>query len=179
MAQTAIIVPLPEAEPLLGPFRYEHTESGPRGAPPHVTLLFPFTDSESLLQPRIRQVAEIVGAVPAFDVSLVATAYFDASPRILYVRPEPDEPFRRLTHALVEAFPEHPPYEGTYEEVIPHATVAIAEDHVLAEIERALAPLLPQATRVTDAALMVLDEQAGRWVIRERFPLGASPGAGG
>jgi 2'-5' RNA ligase len=172
MAQTGIIVPLPDAEPVIGPFRREHTEGGARGAPAHVTLLFPFTDSAALTAERVRRVGEIVGSVPAFDVALVTTAYLPGTPRILYVRPEPDTSFRALTAALLAAFPEHPPYEGAFADVIPHATVAMAEDAVLAGIERELAPRLPIATRVTEAALIVHDEAADRWAIRERLPLG-------
>jgi 2'-5' RNA ligase len=172
MAQTGIVVPLLAAEALFGPFRREHTESGPRGAPPHVTLLFPFTDSDSLGPGRIRRVAEIVGAVEAFDLTLASTAYLEASPRILYVRPVPDEPFRALTRALVAAFPEHPPYEGAYSDPAPHATVAIGDDPLLAEIERTVAAALPITTRVTEAAVFVHDEESDRWVIQERLPFG-------
>jgi 2'-5' RNA ligase len=173
MAQTGIIVPLPDAEPVIGSFRREHTEGGARGAPAHVTLLFPFTDTAALTAERLRRVGEIVGSVPAFDVSLVATAYFAGTPRILYLRPEPDTAFRDLTAALVAAFPEHPPYEGAFADVIPHATVAMTEDAaVLERIEAEVAQRLPIVTHVTEAALIVHDEAADRWTIRERLPLG-------
>ena len=45
-------------------------------------------------------------------------------PDVVYLAPEPDAPFRRLTAALASAFPDYPPYEGAHEEVIPHLTVA-------------------------------------------------------
>ena len=66
---------------------------------------------------------------------------FPANPRVLCLRPEPDEPFRAMTAALVAAFPEHPPYGGKYADPIPHATVAIGEDAVLDAIERELGGL--------------------------------------
>ena len=39
-------------------------------------------------------------------------------------RPDPAEPFRRLTAALAAAFPDYPPYGGRHDDVVPHLTVA-------------------------------------------------------
>ena len=170
MTQTAIVVPLPEADAQLRPFRLAHTQSGPRGVPAHVTLLFPFADTAVLSDEHTRRVAELVAAVPAFDVRLGEVGYLPGAPRVLYLRPEPDEPFRELTLALAAAFPEHPPYEGAYDDPVPHATVAIAPEDVLVEVERAVVPLLPLRASVRRATLIALDEATDRWTVRERFP---------
>jgi len=172
MAQTAIVVPLTMAEPTLRPFRLAHTESGPRGVPAHVTLLFPFADTAALTAEHTRQVAALVAAVPAFDVRLGEVGYLPGTPRILYLRPEPEEPFRELTRALTTAFPDHPPYEGAYDEPVPHATVAIAADDVLAAVARAVVPLLPLRSPIRRADLIAFDEATDRWTTRERFPFG-------
>jgi hypothetical protein len=39
---------VPEAEPAVGRWQRQHTRAGADGMPPHVTLLIPFADSESL-----------------------------------------------------------------------------------------------------------------------------------
>ena len=44
MAETAIVVLVPEAEPLVGAFRRNHTAEGAHGMGAHVTLLYPFGD---------------------------------------------------------------------------------------------------------------------------------------
>ena len=63
-----------------------------------------------------------------FDFTSATAIRFPENSRVLYLRPEPDAPFRAMTRVLVEAFPEHPPYRGKYPDPIPHATVAIADE---------------------------------------------------
>ncbi|MFZ0341263.1 MAG: hypothetical protein WAL31_02865 [Gaiellaceae bacterium] len=48
------------------------------------------------------------------------------------------EPFVRLTGAPARVFPEHLPYDGAFEELTPHLTVAQGDD--LDETEAAIAP---------------------------------------
>ena len=58
----------------------------------------------------------------------------EGAPAVLYIAPEPDGPFRELTDALAQAFPEHPPYDGAFAEVVPHLTVAWHHDAPVDEI---------------------------------------------
>src|SRR4051812_27410984 len=172
VAQTAIIVPLLEAEPLLGAFRERHTAEGAQGMPAHVTLLYPFTDTTLLDAARIAAVADVIGGFEAFAVSLGPAARFPENDRVLSLRPDPESVFRAMTSALGSAFPEHEPYGGKYADPIPHATVAIGDDALLAEIERELAPHLPVAAQVTEATLVELDDATSTWRVRHRLPLG-------
>jgi len=171
VAETAILVPVPEAAALVDAHRLRLTRAGADGFPPHITLLYPFTDSALLTDGRIRQTAAIVAAEQPLDVSFASTAGFDSEPPILYLAPEPAEPFARLTRALVAAFPEHPPYGRSDADVVPHLTVAIAAAEVLAPVELELLPLLPVTARVTEAWLMQRGGD-GRWALRQRLPLG-------
>ena len=68
------------------------------------------------------------------------------------------------------AFPEHPPYDGRYPELVPHLTVAIADAATLAAVEADVARSLPIVARVEEAWLM---ERAadGRWRLRRRLRL--------
>lgn len=170
MAETVILVPIVEAAAVVDPYRLRLTAAGPDGIPPHVTLLYPFTDSALLTADRVRQAAAIVGATRSFDVSLAATARFELDPPILYLVPDPAAPFAALTRALVTAFPEHQPYDGRYPELVPHLTVAIADAGTLAEIEVELAAAPPIEARVEEAWLMERDED-GSWRLRDRLAL--------
>lgn len=67
-------MPISEAEPILQPIRRQHTEDGAQGAPPHVTLLHPFTDTARLSEERIREVAAIVSGFSNFEYSLSTVA---------------------------------------------------------------------------------------------------------
>lgn len=133
--------------------------------PPHVTLIFPFADSaeaDELLEP----LGRVFGAFAPFEIALRQTARF---PGLLYLRPEPAEPFVAITEALVNAFPDFPPYAGEFAEIIPHVTVAQGEDEVLAAAEQELGAQLPVKSRVERAWLV--EDAAGGWRRHTAFPL--------
>jgi hypothetical protein len=91
---------------------------------------------------------------------------------VLYLEPEPAERFSALTRAIAAAWPEHPPYEGAHDEVLPHLTVAESEDGALLdELAAQVEPRLPIEARVHEATLIVEDEH-GRWHEFRRLPLG-------
>lgn len=165
MAETAAAVLFPELEPLVGRIRATRTEDGARGMPPHVTLLVPFADSAKVeaLLPRVgRELAQF----RAFDVSFDR---LERWPETLYLAPEPAEPFVAMAEALMQAFPEYPPYGGAYEAIVPHLTVAHGESDGFDAIAADLAPLLPVPARV-ERAWLVADEPAG-WRRHTPFPL--------
>ena len=165
MGETAIVVLVPEAEPLVGGLRRAHTEEGAHGMGAHVTLLYPFGDDADGAR-------RVLAAFRPFAFALTAALRFPENPAVLYLQPVPDAPFRAMTAALVAAFPEHLPYGGKYADAIPHATVAIADDATLDAIARELTPSLPIAAHATEGALMEQDD-AGEWRVRELLPFEA------
>ena len=122
-----------------------------------------------------RLAALIAGEEP-FEFILSRTARFEEP--LLYLPPEPAEPFVRLTEAIVAEWPEHPPYEGIHETVIPHLTVAQADHRVLDEIAETLEPQLPVEARASDASLLEEGED-GFWRRRRTFLLGRSVSTSG
>lgn len=73
MAETAVVVLLPELEPLIGEWRRRYTRDGSRGMPPHVTLMVPFADSSGL-DSRRDALGRVVGEFRQFEVTLSETA---------------------------------------------------------------------------------------------------------
>ena len=73
-------------------------------------------------------------------------------------------PFVALTRAIWEGWPEHPPYEGAHDEVIPHLTVS--ESPIDVQFE------LPIASRAHEVTLIEENESTGMWSRRQTFPLG-------
>ena len=133
--------------------------------PPHVTLIFPFADragADDLLEP----LGRVFGAFAPFEIALRQTARF---PGLLYLRPEPAEPFVAITETLANAFPEFPPYAGEFAKIIPHVTVAQGDDEVLAAAEQELGAQLPVKSRVERAWLV--EDAAGGWRRHTAFPL--------
>ena len=142
------------------------------GVPAHVTLLFPFLEPSTIRDVELARLANVIGACPAFDFALVAVRAFpgDASRAVVYLAPEPAEPFRRLTRSIWRAWPDHPPYGGAFTELVPHLTIADPAPGV-ADLEALARPLLPLRRRAEDAWLLVEEEDA-RWSRAASFPLG-------
>ena len=77
---------------------------------------------------------------------------------------------------VVDAFPEYPPYEGAFPELVPHLTIGhrCAPDDLRAA-ERDVRRHLPIDTSVEAVTLLVQESAAGRWTPRASFPLAAPP----
>jgi 2'-5' RNA ligase len=141
------------------------------GVPAHVTVLFPFLPAEGLVPSVRRELAAIAADHPPFDVRFPRVGRF---PGVVYVEPEPAGPFRRITDAVVARFPAYPPYEGAFDIVIPHLTIAEGADRPLDDIAARAEHALPFIRHVS--ALEVLIEGGdGRWHRRWRVPLGVRP----
>jgi 2'-5' RNA ligase len=166
LAETAIVVLVPDARAAADGWRRAHTADGADGMPPHVTLLYPFVDDAALTEADLDAVREVVSAQPAFGFTL---ARFGEFPGVLYLAPDPDGPFRELTAALGRAFPEHPPYGGAFADVVPHLTLAEDPAAPLAEIRADVGRALPIEARADTAAVMRLVD--GRWSTHARVPL--------
>lgn len=172
MPETALIVAVPEAEPLVREWRLRY-DNADLGIPAHVTLLYPFVPAEEVDERLVAELGELFAAVPAFSVAFRRVARFAD---VAWLAPEPDEPFRRLTELIVGRYPTYPPYEGIHDEVIPHLTVAVGDAELQDRVDAALTPALPIAAEVRDAVLLV--EQAdGNWRTDSRFPLAKGTGS--
>ena len=165
-----MLVRVPDAEPVVGEWRQRYTLDAPAGIPAHVTVLFPFVEPERLGEVEGR-LAELVAGTAAFDLAFARTARW---PEILYLEPEPAEPFVALTHAIEREWPDQPPYGGAHETIVPHLTVAESADAaVLDRIAADIEPKLPIAIRAHEASLFV-EDHAGHWSEHSRLPLGQS-----
>jgi 2'-5' RNA ligase len=168
--RSAVLVRVPEAEPVVGEWRRRYTLDGPAGIPAHVTILFPFVEPERLGEAEGR-LAELVAAAAAFDLTFARTARW---PELLDLVPEPAEPFAALTRAVERDWPDHPPYGGAHETIVPHLTIAESADPALLDrIAAEVEPQLPIVTRVREASLFV-EDRGGRWREHGRLPFGQS-----
>lgn len=105
------------------------------------------------------------------------TGWFDED--VLWLAPDPDAPFRALTAAVFRAFPDYPPYQGEYTDLVPHLTVgSTGTSDDLRAAERAVLPHLPITSEVTHVQLMCGSPTAGSWRILHDIPLGGGCAAG-
>ena len=167
--ESALLVMAPEAEGLVKSFRDRFDWAAGQGVPAHLTLLYPFMAPADLDDGVLERVQRLLGRFAAFDYSLAEPRRF---PDVLYLAPEPAAPFRALIAALVEEFPEYPPYGGVHAEVIPHLTVADNGDleAITAEFAAAAAGRLPIRAHAAEVALM--DNRSGPWRLSDVFRLG-------
>lgn len=126
--------------------------------PAHITILFPFVDTGGLDE---AAVANLIAEFPAFDFELDRMEQFPDG--TTWLHPTPSLPFVDLTAAVWQRWPEHPPYEGLHDEVIPHLTISDTSIDVQLE--------LPIAARAREVMLIEQDESSGRWATRLHLPL--------
>ena len=175
---TALIAPVPAAEPLVAEHRRRLDAAAGWGVPAHVTVLYPFIDPSEVDEQVIAVVGEAVATVPAFDCSFVRSRWFRQD--VLWLDPEPAQPFRDLTTAVLTAFLEHPPYGGAHDDVVPHLTVAerrLADLPAVRAAEHAVQPGLPVTTRI-DRVLFITGAQApNSWSVLHQFTLASTGGS--
>lgn len=170
--QSALIVPVPEAEPAVGALRSRYDRSASWGVPAHITILYPFLPPAEIDGTVLAAVRETVRTVPGFELALTRTDWFDDD--VLWLAPEPDGPFRALTAALWARFPQAAPYGGEFDDVAPHLTVAHGHPpSVLREAAARVASALPIHAPVDAVRLIVGRPEPGdSWHSLAEFPLG-------
>jgi 2'-5' RNA ligase len=167
---SAVLVPVPEAEPVVGAVRSALDAAAGWGVPAHVTVLFPFVPPAALDDGVRAALAEAVASVRAFDVVFARTAWF--GDRVVWLAPEPAGPFRALTEAVCARFPDYPPYGGEYPDHTPHLTLGHdAPLDVLRAAARDVATMLPVRARVSGASLWTGAPESGGWRRVAEFPL--------
>jgi 2'-5' RNA ligase len=169
MSPTALVALIAEAEGVVSRWRSDLDPSARRGMPAHITVLYPWMPLEELSDADEADLAEIIAAVPSFNLSLNDIQRF---PQTLWLAPYPADPFVRLTMDVEKRWPAYEPYSGRFSSIEPHLSIGDAVDpdalgHVVADV----APRLPIEARVSEIALMSLDDE-GQWRLHASYPLG-------
>jgi 2'-5' RNA ligase len=172
--ESALVVLVPEAEPLVKPFRGWYDPSAAAGAPAHITLLYPFKHPDEVDQTVLHDLSELFHRFARFRFSLAPIRRFPDPVLYLIITPQPDEPFRQLTLAIWDRYPELPPYGGKWPDLVPHLSVAWVTDQqrldrIADEFAQASQGRLPIRAIAAEVALM--ERRSGRWLIRANFGL--------
>lgn len=167
---SAVLLCVPEAEPLVHSWRSTGDPSAARGVPAHVTLLTPFLPAAQVDAGVLAELEWFFAGVDAFTVRYTRLGCFERE-GVLYL--DPDGPsLDQLASALARRWPETPPYEGRVDRPHAHLTVVHTPDDALrtkaqADVERRL----PLDSWAESAALWVCDD-AGSWSEKATFPFG-------
>jgi 2'-5' RNA ligase len=172
--ESALVVLIPEAESVIETFRKRYDPSAAVGLPAHVTLLYPFKSPDELTGDLSVTLRELFLQHPGFACSFTEIQRF---PDMFYLAPVPARPFRQLTEVIFMHFPDTPPYGGAFAKIIPHLTIAQANDpqqfnEIAADFQLAARKLLPIHVWVNTVSL--LEYSSGLWKLREQFPLGTA-----
>jgi hypothetical protein len=170
MMRSALLVMVPEADPVVGRHRAVLDRAAGLGVAAHVSVLVPFVAPELIDGAVLAGVREVVGGVPRFSAELARVSWF--GDRVVFLAPEPAEPFRVLTGALWRRFPGCPPYGGEFAEVVPHLTIGHdAPPGVLSAAAAEVVVSLPVCFEVASVLLLAGDDRPGSWATVAEFPL--------
>jgi hypothetical protein len=87
----------------------------------HITLLGPFVDRQDVDVELLSALEELLAPFSAFTFELSHVDRFPSG--LIYLAPNPSDPFERLTETLAAAFPDWPPYGGAFDDVVPHMSI--------------------------------------------------------
>ena len=173
-ADTGLIVPFPELEPVVRAHRMRHDPQAVRGAPAHVTIHFPWIPAAMIDASALDRVAELAASTRPFAVTFTETRWFDDGP-VLWLAPTPDHDLVELSKRSAAMWPEAPLYGGAIDEITPHLTIGgvidDGDDAGLRAAEQQLAEQLPIRASATEIWWMRLDIH-DRWNHAATFPLG-------
>jgi hypothetical protein len=174
MSESALIIAVPEAEPLVKALRERFDWSAAQGVPAHITILYPFIPPDKITSEILADLQEFFAQFAAFEFTLPETRHF---PSVLYLAPSPTEPFKALTQAVFDRYPAYPPYGGEFavSELTPHLTIADKlEAGQLDDFERKFmqqhGAQLP--VKAVASEVLLIENTSGRWKTRQRFRLG-------
>lgn len=173
---TAILITAPELAPYTDRWRsVSRSTARPQVPlteliPPHVTVLVPW-----VAEPTDTDVARLRSAVSSlqpFEVSFPTAGQFPNG--TAWLKPEPFAQVRALLHAVIDAFPECPPYGGEFPDPQPHLTISSSAQGgpaVVAEANAALAAAPAPSVWLTELEVW-REDAAGVWSQIGAVPLG-------
>ena len=165
---TSIVIPVQE-DAFVQPFRVRHLHRPGVTMPTHITLHAPFKYGEELDEEVLYKLAKLFSTYPPFKFSLSSTDRF-ADKGILYLVPEPAEPFHVLSQSIQARFPDTPP---DYPDSVMHLTLGLSKTGEVGSIEeefhREYGSRLPIEATATEVS--IFEKHSDIWVLHTTFAL--------
>jgi 2'-5' RNA ligase len=161
-AESAVIIRVAEADARVDALRQRYEPAVRFGVPAHFTLLYPFTPPRQITQDVLQTLREVLLGVEAFDYRLHDVRRF---PGVVYLAPEPHEPFVELIRSIERGFPGMRLYRGRFPDVVPHLTVGRGDeprmDEAYVELRSTMAERGPIHARCS--SVEVMENSLGLW----------------
>ena len=170
--ETAILLCVPEAEPLVHEWRLKGDPSASHGVPAHVTLLYPFLPVAQVDEGVCEELRWFFGGIDSFRVRFSRVGRFEHE-GVVFLQPDSDD-LVQMARSLARRWPECPPYSGSIaiEDLLPHLTIVQTDDRRLRQsAANAVSPGLPLTVTASAASLWAKDA-AGEWSVHATFPFG-------
>lgn len=169
--ETSLVILVPDAEPVVSPFRQKYDPSAPQGMPAHITINYPFQADIPSYPELYAKLDALFSKYPPIQFSLVSINQF---PGVLYLEPAPVYPFIDLIQSVATEFPESPPYKGEFSEAIPHLTVAqsdIGDEFKKIKSRFIEASIGDLPVQIKAKKISLMNNKSGIWKLRKQFPL--------
>ena len=165
--QTGLVIPVPAADALLASVGTRYPGAVREGVPAHVSLLYPFVAAAELDERVTTALGELLVEQTPMRVRFAQCYRRDG---FVALRPEPIEELKDLVSETRRRWPDVVPYEGIYEDVEPHLTVAMrCSEETAVTIEQEVTAELPISTELREAWLVAFE---GQWTLRGQFKFG-------
>jgi 2'-5' RNA ligase len=166
--ESAVLVPVLDTGPLVRELRLQYDPSAKAGVPPHITLMFPFLPPSELTEAKVDALAVLLSGEKRFEFSLSRVSEFEQG--VVYLEPEPAEPFILLTRKIGDLF-DLLPFGGEFGDTpVPHLTLTVPESRMTRDqIATQLVSLLPIPLAAHQAWLMV-GSNSSTWKTVARMP---------
>jgi hypothetical protein len=175
--ETALLLPVPAAEPAVGQHRARLDDAARDGVPAHITVLYPFLPPAEVNEALLASLGCMIAGLAAFGFALDKVGWFGE--QVVWLGLRDPAPFLALTDLAFTAFPSCPPYGGRHTEVIPHLTIGhSAGPQALRAAAESVRPCLPIEAVATEVILMagprpgIPGTPPGQWRTIASFPLG-------
>ena len=175
--ETALLLPVPAAEPAVSHHRARLDEAARDGVPAHVTVLYPFLPPAGISEPLLTSLGRLFAGFAAFEFTLDRVGWFGEE--VVWLGPRDPAPFSALTTVAFTAFPCCPPYGGQHAVVVPHLTIGhVGGPQALRAAAESVRPCLPIEATAAEVILMAGPRPGtpgtppGQWRAVAAFPLG-------
>lgn len=162
-----MVVPVLDSGSLVRELRMKYDPSAKAGVPAHVTLMFPFLPPDELSGAKVDALAALLSREDRFEFSLTGVREFGQG--VVYLAPEPAEPFIQLTRKIGDLFGLLP-FGGEFgDTAVPHLTVTTPDSGMSRqEISTQLDSVLPIRTGADRAWLMV-GSNSSTWTTKRKI----------
>ena len=115
-----------------------------------------------------RLIARTIAEHAAFEFELSEVGWFGSN--VVYLAPQPAQPFLGLANAITSVWPQCEPYDGRYEAFVPHLTLGVGDED-LQPVAAAVEVLLPVVATANEVCLLEGRPEPSEWRVRQRLPL--------